>query len=292
LIPPENCPGIYKPFGSCGFQINHSVRLFTSQDLSKWNFVADVLPFPTRPTGIYFRPKVVFNQQNMEWVMWIYYLPEAPTPLEAYPRARYIVAVSPRPNGPFHIVNSNASVMYSGGGDFALLIDPYSSDGEAYIAYDAWENKHSVSVEKLTPSYHGSLGAQTSTGLISSKNNEAPILFARNGWYYLLFGHTCCFCQSGANSRVFTSKHMLGPWNDSGVDINAAKQIHGQENYVFEVQTTSGPRHIFTSDLWSSAPDHLKSHDFQFWYPLVFNDSNVPPTIQDLSWVDSFYLDL
>ena len=43
-------------------------------------------------------------------------------------------------------------------------------------------------------------------------SNEAPILFSRRGWYYLLYGHTCCFCQPGSGARVQVSSH----WRRAG----------------------------------------------------------------------------
>ena len=41
---------------------------------------------------------------------------------------------------------------------------------------------------------------------------EAPALFERNGTYYALFGHCCCFCYQGSGLYVFTAPHPLGPW--------------------------------------------------------------------------------
>ena len=55
--PPRDCPGIYKSFGGCGFQTNHSVNLYTSENLVDWTFVKNILPTSQRPSGIYFRPK-------------------------------------------------------------------------------------------------------------------------------------------------------------------------------------------------------------------------------------------
>jgi hypothetical protein len=59
LIPPEDCPGIYKPFGSCGFRTDHVLNVYSSADLVNWTLEGDGLPFNQRPLGIYFRPKVL-----------------------------------------------------------------------------------------------------------------------------------------------------------------------------------------------------------------------------------------
>ena len=55
IIPPVDCPGIYKPFGQCGFREDHAVNLYTSSDLVTWTFVGDIFGQGDRPTGIYFR---------------------------------------------------------------------------------------------------------------------------------------------------------------------------------------------------------------------------------------------
>ena len=105
------------------------------------------------------------------------------------------MATSKVPEGPFTIVTESAGIEVSGGGDFTLLVDPNSSNNTAYIAYDAWGNNHAIVIEELTPDYYDSLGAFSSTGPISPVANEAPLLFERQGWYYLLYGPTCCFCE-------------------------------------------------------------------------------------------------
>jgi hypothetical protein len=312
IIPPVNCPGMYKPFGGCGFRDDHAVNVYSSPDLASWTFERTALPIELRPTGIYFRPKVIFNRQNNEYVLWINYLPPAPTPLKAYPNATYLVATSKTPTGPFIVVNEEASIAVKGGGDLAVFVDP--KDQVGYLAYDAWGKSefgdHQVSIEKLTPDYHDTLGAAASTGPISPKNNEAPILFERQGLYYLLFGNTCCFCSGGANSQVWVASAPMGPWNNTGVDINPKKRIHAQENFVIQAQgdrsrfpraqgdravngstggaTETEALYIYTGDLWTSAADTLKSHDLQFWAPLRFNGSNIAP----MEWVDSFEIDV
>ncbi len=62
-------------------------------------------------------------------------------------------------SGPFEIVSKKAGIEVSGGGDFAIMLDPSTdSNGTAYIAYDAWGNNHAIVIEQLTPDYHDSLG--------------------------------------------------------------------------------------------------------------------------------------
>ena len=101
MIPPLDCPGIYRKFGKgCGFRTDHELNVYMSKDLSSWTYVGDALPVNgTRPEGIYFRPKVVYNPKTSLYVLWINYLPPANTPLGAYPNATYLVGTSEKVRG-------------------------------------------------------------------------------------------------------------------------------------------------------------------------------------------------
>ena len=59
------------------------------------------------------------------------------------------------------------------------MVDTNDPDLSAYIAYDAWGNSHSVLIEKLTPDYRDSMGNAATSGVLTPKGNEAPILFER-----------------------------------------------------------------------------------------------------------------
>lgn len=115
-IPPRNCPGIYESFGvGCGFLVTHTINIYSSPDLVTWHFEREALPFEERPLGIYFRPKVIFNNFTKEFVLWVNVLPPAIIPLASYPNATYYIAVSTSPTGPFVVVNKNPEVMVHGG---------------------------------------------------------------------------------------------------------------------------------------------------------------------------------
>jgi len=121
IIPPLDCPGIYKPFGSCGFREDHEVRLYSSPNLVDWTLVSEsVFPQAVRPRGIYFRPKVLFNAQSKKYVLWINFLSPARSPLEAYSNATLIVAISDTRQGPFQVTTAKANVAVSGAGDFTV----------------------------------------------------------------------------------------------------------------------------------------------------------------------------
>ena len=294
-MPPQECPGIYKPFGSCGFRDDHAVRVYSSPDLVQWTLLSDnALPFDARPYGIYFRPKVIRNPGGL-YLLWINHLPNASNPLIAYPDAAYVVASSDNPEGPFTVINEHVNLGISGAGDFSIMVE----GEQAYIAYDAWGNNHQVVVEQLNNDFTDSLGASTTTSPLSPTGNEAPIMFSRGGWYYVLYGTTCCFCRQGAGAEVMVASHPLGPWSAMNADLNPRLShsmfytIPGQNSFIFRAKSVDGSESIiFVSDMWSSAEDDLKSHDKQYWQPLEFNDNVTPPSISSLKWIDWFLLDL
>ena len=239
--------------------------------------------------------KVIFNSNTGKFVLWINHLPPASSPLASYPNAGLLVATSELPDGTFQVVTEKANLAVSGGADFNLMVDPNDIYGTAYLVYDAWGNNHIMRIEKLTYDYTDSLKDLT-TGEITPSGNEAPILFERQGIYYLIFGHICCFCQQGSGASVWMANHPLGPWNDTKVDINPNHIINGREikaqtNYVVQVEKENGKiDYLYTGDLWSSAPDGLKSHDIQYWSPpLEFDDSG---NIYPMHFVEQFTVDL
>ena len=146
-------------------------------------------------------------------------------------------------------------MAWSGGGDFTIFS---SADGkDAYIAYDAWGNSHTISIEKLTPDFRDSLGANASTGKISPSGNEAPIVFYRKSTYYLLFGPTCCFATGGGSS-VYTSSDPLGPWTSQKYDLNPKSSFLARVPLRLKSSPSAGGSFIYVGDRWTSAPDHLR----------------------------------
>jgi beta-xylosidase len=221
------------------------------------------------------------------------------------------------------VVVDVVNVTRGAGGDYDLFVD---DDGQGYVVYSA---AYFMSLEQLTPDFLSSTGkvativGQPSPGLFPNYFVEAPTFFKRNGTYYVLFGHCCCFCYQGSGLFVYTAPHPLGPWSaqaggniacgatsvptsphwmagnwdgvgamptpGQGCQFANASQTsvtRSQQNFVIQVPTAgNNTLYIYTGDRWQQAPDGLKGHDPQYWMPLTFDASgNVLP----LSWVDNF----
>ena len=72
----------------------------------------------------------------------------------------------------------------------------------------------------------------------------------------------------------------------TGPGISRSPIIPAQQTYVMRLETDTGPEFIWMGDLWGSASDNVKGHDYQYWSaPLEFNkDGSIAP----LSWTDSW----
>lgn len=184
--------------------------MFTSYDLVTWKRVSDALPVDSRPEGIYYRPKVVVHPVSGLYILWVNMVPRNFKP--SFWNATYIVATSSTPEGPFEVKTWKVNTRFDSPGDFSLFVD---DDGSGYVAYDAYFDGHTISVEKLTDDFLNSLGSEANSGFVPPHGCEAPALIKRNGWYFLTFGHVCCFCDTGSNAYVNVATSPLGPWEVS-----------------------------------------------------------------------------
>jgi hypothetical protein len=180
-----------------------------------------------------------------------------------------------------------------------------------------------MGIEQLTSNYLYSTGKQAIVNpgapnpyLFALPFVEAPVMFKRNGTYYALFSHCCCYCYQGSGIVVHVASHPMGPWRRlPGPDI-ACKNItnqglpeaeptpgqgcqyedprktsttRAQQNFIIQVDTPHGKEYIWTGDRWQQAPDGIKGHDPQTWLPLKFNPDG---SIQFISWIDKFEIDI
>lgn len=255
----------------CGFQTTHNISLYTSPDLSQgsWGFQSHVLPVDSRPSGVYYRPKVVFNALTGLYVLWVNWLLP-----NNFGSSSYLVATSKTPAGPFTVITEKVSTVYNTGGDFDIFVD---DDGEAYLIYTSLAAHHHISIERLSPDFLSS--TFNTTGILTAGGClEAPSMFKRKGFYYALYGSCCCFCTGGDSRSAMRATSPLG-FSSTSPKYSLGNVGGAQENYVIRVATKTGTEYVWTGDRWNSGPDGVKDHDFQYWSPLAFNDSFSPPSI-------------
>ena len=325
----------------CGFHNNHNVSVWRSTDLSSgsWEKVATAVECTKLPgCQVLYRPHLVFNPNTQKYVLFVNYVGQGD---QGYKGNAVYSAL--HPEGPFHLENPvmNLSRLCPGPvagpqcgeaqgacGDFDVLVDP--ADGQAYISYGC---HYYMGIERLTADYYNTAPLPASGNGNATVTNghfggrlfpdyfiEAPVFFERNGLYYLLYGHCCCFCYQGSGILVYIAEHPLGPWKaQPGGNLacvpppqdNFEREVlggtptpgqgclyggssdvsttHAQQNFVINYESLDGKikERIWTGDLWQQSPDGLKGHEGQFWVPLRFTEAG---HIQKVRHVDSFQL--
>ena len=276
--------------GGCGFQLDHNVSLYTSTDLSTWTFRGYVFQMASmKNQGIMFGPRVLPNPKTKKWVMWFNFLPATGAGVSL---SQCAVAISDTPQGPFQLVTDKVTTLaWENTGDLNLFQD---SNGDAYIIYTAhidasvYNPNHLMSVEKLCDDYLSSLGKEFNSEFFGETFVEGGAMFKRNGIYYAVFGHCCCYCAEGASVTVYTSSSPLGPFKTMN---NLGNEVHAQLYNILRFKTTSdeGYGYLWQGNKWQSSSDGTKGHDFTYWSPLFFGqDGNV----KYMNYTASFTIDV
>ena len=160
------CHNTHCATAACGGRLDHNVSIYRSKNLTSgsWEYVADLLPMDHRLSGTYYRPKTVFNPLTKQFVFWVNVLPRpsASAPPD-FSKSSYLVATSNAPEGPFEVVQKNATVKHGEGGDFSLFVD---DDHTGYIIYTSLASGHAISIAPLTPNFTDSVPAKNTVDCV------------------------------------------------------------------------------------------------------------------------------
>ena len=282
VCPGIDCCGTPTGCASCCFRAitpptcvetsNHSVIVYRTPDFDTWEYLGVALPAEARPAPrqIMYRPHVVYNARNSQFVLW--YLTYVPSPRSF----AYAVAVSEASTGPFRVINTNVTMATAAWkGDFDIFVD---DDGTAYHV------RTGFSIEELDANFTGVTGR--STQFSTPKTSEAPVFFKRRGVYYVLPNIECCSCHGGSNMFVFTAQGPLGPYayqGDAGSNTSAPFDPFSPFNYPTRAQASAvvklesqagGEQFLWVGNQWdtSQAAGRPRNHDLLFFYPLEFDE--------------------
>ncbi len=180
--------------GSCGFQLNHNVSLFTSTNLQVWENQGHVLQMQDVDIAdaVLFCPKVVFNRRSGKFVLWFNWIAAGD-----FSKSFYAVFISQSARGPFQLVSKQVVMAFPDTGDFNLFVD---DDDKGYVIYTShivgYDTTHRISIELLADDYCSSHLNASQSGFFGDSMVEAPAMFKRDHTYYgrLQIG-CCCFIQ-------------------------------------------------------------------------------------------------
>jgi len=237
------------------------IRCYASKDLVSWENQGLVLPpvlnnpdHDLHPSKIAERPKVIYNSNTKQFVMWLH------LDNSNYGQAFVGRAVSSSPTGPF---------IYLGGfrpnGQESRDFTVFRDDNEkAYLVY-ASENNFTLHLTELTPDY---LDVETAyTRLFPGMKREAPVVFKRNGTYYLITSGCTGWDPNAAD--VATAPSINGPWTALGNPCrgpNSDITFGAQSSFVIPVQEREG---CFIMCMDAHRKENLRDSRY-VWLPILF----------------------
>eukprot|EP00730_Choanoeca_flexa_P005873 TRINITY_DN12038_c0_g2_i1.p1 TRINITY_DN12038_c0_g2~~TRINITY_DN12038_c0_g2_i1.p1 ORF type:complete len:349 (+),score=52.09 TRINITY_DN12038_c0_g2_i1:135-1181(+) len=273
-----------KPFTDpCVYTTNHSVVVYRTTDLETWEYQGVALPLASRPPSeIEFRPCVVYNNYTQQFLMWF----EARSSSDG--GSHYDIAASQTPEGPFHTIATDVGMVGTGRvGDYNIFVD----DDEYQTAYHV---RTGFVVEQLSRNYTASTGVFST--FATPKPSEAPIMFKRDGLYYVIAGTGCCACRGGSTVYLLVAEDPLGPYEYLGDFASNQTQPfdpHSPYNYVTRSQPTAtfvyNNKQVFLGNQWVTATElgRPRNHDLLFWAELQFTSNG---NLTQLQWHDQVVL--
>jgi hypothetical protein len=269
----------------CGWR-NATIASWSSPDLVTWKKQGlDILPLLSGGSTMsssymaVFEPCGFYNRKTGFWVL--YFL-----------RDGYVLAnaVARTAAGPFDVLQWDVPVPF-----MTKIVDFYgwqnASTGELIMKHNS-ESAGEYAVT-LSDDYLSIVGSSAVFGH-EDGYTEGGGIFQHGGASFVMAGYGCCFCPLGSNGFVWRSDDgVLGTYAALGDKVpryaNGSSVTQAQQFSVTPVYTSTGVVPMFIGIRFGSAPDFVKDHDFQYWTPLRFDESN---DVLNVSWLDSFELDL
>jgi beta-xylosidase len=235
--------------------IYHSVRCYTSKDLSRWKFEHEVFT-----KHVPNRVDVLFNPKTKKYVLFTKEMNPNKDPGDKIEDGGSGVALCDTPTGDFVWKGRIKLPDSVGGGDQSVFID---DNGKAYITYAVWitrkEANRGMMIAELSDDYLTAVRtvAKNDTHL------EAPAIFKRNGMYYWMASRIQWWYSS--KTMYCMAPKIDGPWTDwtplTAKDPRLAKDCdydsyNAQHDFVVDVKGTQGEFFMFCGDRY---------HQFTKW---------------------------
>jgi len=245
------------------------ISCYSSKDLLNWKYEEIALAADTKDSGsaihvgkVVERPKVIFNKKTGKFVMWLH------LDNEDYSSAQSGVAVSDKPTGPFHFINSEKP----NGNDARDMTVFMDDDGRAYHLYSS-EGNATMHITLLSDDYLRH--TTTEKRILTNLSREAPAVVKHEGKYYLFTSACTGWAPNAAAWAVADS--MMGEWKQMGnpcTGKDAAITYTAQSTYVIKVPGKQNA-FVFLADRWNKTnlPDSR-----YIWLPMTI--SNGIPVIQ------------
>jgi hypothetical protein len=245
---------------------SQKINCYSSADLKHWTFRRVIISSssPGMAEANLERPKVIYNATTKQYVLWVH-----KENIHDYSQARALVASCSTPDGEFKLVKEFRP-FGNMSRDCTLFQE---QDGTAYFVSSANENADLICY-KLTPDY---LDVAEQHMLIKGGRREAPVIFKKNGTYYLCSSSTTGW---GPNyNTVQKASNIYGPYGpQQGLyGSDTWNSYDSQTAFVLNIKGTL----IMIADRWKG----WKLADSRYlWLPIRFDKGNLMP----IEWGDSW----
>ncbi|KZS90282.1 Arabinanase/levansucrase/invertase [Sistotremastrum niveocremeum HHB9708] len=244
-----------------------AVSCYSSNDLLTWtrqnNALTPISGTSISSSNIVERPKVIFNKNNNQYVMWFH------SDTSNYGAAMVGVATASSPCGPYTYKGS-WKPLGADSRDESIFQDSEAAQ-TAYLLY-ASDNNQNFKITQLDSNYYN---VTSTVSELSGATLEAPGIIKRNGVYYLFASHTSGWAPNP--NKWFSASSLHGPWT-SQADIapESSRTFYSQNAYDLPL----GSNGIYMGDRWR--PDLLGSSRY-IWLPISWA-SGSPQLVQADVW--------
>ncbi|PCH41168.1 carbohydrate-binding module family 35 protein [Wolfiporia cocos MD-104 SS10] len=246
------------------------VTCYTSTDLVNWERQNDALT-PISGTNISSldiveRPKVIYNEQNEQYVMWFH------SDNSDYGLAMVGVATADTPCGPYSYRGS-FSPLGAQSRDESVFQD-VDTDKTAYLLY-ASDNNQDFKIAKMDANYYN---VTEVVAEMTGATLEAPGMLKRDGVYWLFASHTSGWAPNP--NKYFYADSTSGPWSSQADIAPEDTNTYCSQN-AYDLPL--GSNAIYMGDRWDSS---LLGNSRYTWYPLSWSSGDPQIVYADLWKVD------
>lgn len=247
------------------------ISCYSSDNLTDWKYeglalsaVKDDPESPLHPSKVCERPKVIYNEKNRQFVMWIH------LDTANYVWAGVGVAVSDSPVGPFKLI----AHKHPNGQDSRDMTIFKDIDGTAYLIHSSNWNR-TLHIARLNADYTDVDGFYVSA--LEDQTREAPAVWYENGKYYMVTSGCTGWAPNSALYAV--SDHIMGKWklvDNPCSGENYRKTFFAQSTYMF---SHNGKTWLML-DHWK--PNDLKNSAYSILPVIIDGD------YMEIPWQDEF----
>ncbi|TEB39093.1 galactan 1,3-beta-galactosidase [Coprinellus micaceus] len=211
------------------------------------------------------RPKVIYNRNNAEYVMWFH------SDSSNYGAAQVGVATAKSACGPFSYRGSFRPLNVESR-DMGVYVDDDAAQ-TAYLLF-ASDNNQNFKIARMDSSYYN---VTTLVSTIPRSTLESPGIVKRNGVYHLFASKTTGW-DPNAN-KVITANSLAGPWGaENDIAPRATRTYFSQNTFNLPVSNNVA---VYMGDRWR--PQQLGGSRY-IWYPMVWGNNNLPTIVPADVW--------